>query len=387
MDIHQLVNNETEQLIKDRRFLHMHPELSFEETNTYMFILQQLQKLEHFHIRERVGDKGIVATIANHTGPSIALRADFDALPIQDEKNVPYKSQAHGVMHACGHDGHTAILLGVARILNAQFEQINGKVVLLFQFGEELAPGGAEPMTNDGALEGVDRIYGNHLWSPFEHGAIHCKYDAMLASPDMFNITIQGKGGHGAHPDTAIDAIVAMATFITNIQTIISRTVSPTSEAVLTIGKVEAGNAFNIISDKAKCFGTVRTFDPDIKILIKTAIENELKGLSIAKGITYVLDYVDGYPAVVNHHSCVDIIQRATERAGLPYKIMKQQMIGEDFSYYLQHKEGAFFFTAAGNKEQGITAPHHHPLFDFDESAMNDALNVFLNILIEEGVL
>ncbi|WP_414045508.1 amidohydrolase [Macrococcus equi] len=387
MDIHQLVNNETEQLIKDRRFLHMHPELSFEETNTYMFILQQLQKLEHFHIRERVGDKGIVATISNHTGPSIALRADFDALPIQDEKNVPYKSQAHGVMHACGHDGHTAILLGVARILNAQFEQINGKVVLLFQFGEELAPGGADPMTNDGALEGVDRIYGNHLWSPFEHGAIHCKYDAMLASPDMFNITIQGKGGHGAHPDTAIDAIVAMATFITNIQTIISRTVSPTSEAVLTIGKVEAGNAFNIISDKAKCSGTVRTFDPDIKILIKTAIENELKGLSIAKGITYVLDYVDGYPAVVNHHSCVDIIQRATERAGLPYKIMKQQMIGEDFSYYLQHKEGAFFFTAAGNKEQGITAPHHHPLFDFDESAMNDALNVFLNILIEEGVL
>ncbi|WP_414055501.1 amidohydrolase [Macrococcus equi] len=387
MDIHQLVNNETEQLIKDRRFLHMHPELSFEETNTYMFILQQLQKLEHFHIRERVGDKGIVATISNHTGPSIALRADFDALPIQDEKNVPYKSQAHGVMHACGHDGHTAILLGVARILNAQFEQINGKVVLLFQFGEELAPGGADPMTNDGALEGVDRIYGNHLWSPFEHGAIHCKYDAMLASPDMFNITILGKGGHGAHPDTAIDAIVAMATFITNIQTIISRTVSPTSEAVLTIGKVEAGNAFNIISDKAKCSGTVRTFDPDIKILIKTAIENELKGLSIAKGITYVLDYVDGYPAVVNHHSCVDIIQRATERAGLPYKIMKQQMIGEDFSYYLQHKEGAFFFTAAGNKEQGITAPHHHPLFDFDESAMNDALNVFLNILIEEGVL
>ncbi|MGV2928862.1 amidohydrolase [Macrococcus capreoli] len=387
MDIHQLVQNETEQLIQDRRYLHMNPELSFEETNTYAFILEQLNKLKHFNIREHVGEKGIVASISNHEGPSIALRADFDALPIQDQKDVPYKSKIDGVMHACGHDGHTSILLAVARILDNHFEHIHGTVVLLFQFGEELAPGGAEPMTHDGALEGVDRVYGNHLWSPFEVGAIHCKYDAMLASPDMFNITFQGKGGHGAHPDTAIDTIVAMATFITNIQTIISRNVPPTSEAVLTIGKVTAGNAFNIISDKAQCTGTVRTFDPEVKSLVKQCLENELKGLSIAKGITYTLDYIDGYPAVINHNDCVDVIKRATERAGLPYETMEQQMIGEDFSYYLQHKPGAFFFTAAGNAAQNITAPHHHPLFDFDERAMNDALNVFLHILAEEGVL
>lgn len=387
LDIQQLVQNETEQLIKDRRFLHMHPELSFEETNTYAFILEQLQQLKQFSIRERVGQKGLVATISNGSGSSIAFRADFDALPIHDQKEVPYKSHNDGVMHACGHDGHTSILLGVARILNNLFDNINGTIVLIFQFAEELAPGGAEPMANDGALEGVDRIYGNHLWSPFEHGAIHCKYDAMLASPDMFDITIQGKGGHGAHPDTAIDAIVAMATFITNIQTIVSRNVPPTSEAVLTIGKVVAGNAFNIISDKAFCTGTVRTFDPEIKTLIKTAMENELKGLSIAKGLTYTLDYIDGYPAVINHNECVDVIKRASERAGLPFNEMEQVMIGEDFSYYLQHKPGAFFFTAAGNKERGITAPHHHPLFDFDESAMNDAAMLFLNILLEEGVL
>ncbi|WP_414052118.1 amidohydrolase [Macrococcus animalis] len=387
LDIQQLVEKETEQLIKDRRFLHMHPELSFEETNTYAYILEQLQQLKHFKIREHVGGKGLVATIKNGHGPSIALRADFDALPIQDQKEVEYQSQTDGVMHACGHDGHTSILLGVARILNAHVDNINGSVVLLFQFGEELAPGGAEPMTNDGALDGVDRVYGNHLWSPFEHGAVHCKYDALLASPDLFNITIQGKGGHGAHPDTAIDAIVAMATFITNIQTIVSRTVAPTSEAVVTVGKVKAGDAFNVISDQAFCTGTVRTFAPEIKALIRITIENELKGLSIAKGITYTFDYVNGYPAVINHNSCVDVIKRATKRAGLPFKEMEQVMIGEDFSYYLQHKPGAFFFTAAGNQSRGITAPHHHPLFDFDESAMNDALNIFLNILVEEGVL
>lgn len=387
MDIQQLVENETEQLIKIRRYLHMHPELSFQETNTYAYILEQLQQLRYFNIRERVGEKGLVATINNGHGPSIAFRADFDALPIQDQKDVDYKSQTDSVMHACGHDGHTSILLGVARILNAHVDSINGTVVLLFQFGEELAPGGAEPMTNDGALDGVDRVYGNHLWSPFEHGAVHSKCDALLASPDLFNITIQGKGGHGAHPDTAIDAIVAMATFITNIQTIVSRTVSPTSEAVLTIGKVVAGDAFNVISDQAFCTGTVRTFDPEVKALIRTTMENELKGLSIAKGITYTLDYVNGYPAVINDNSCVDVIKRATKRAGLPYKEMVQVMIGEDFSYYLQHKPGAFFFTAAGNQSKNITAPHHHPLFDIDESSMNDALNVFLNILVEEGVL
>ncbi|MCE4957883.1 amidohydrolase [Macrococcoides caseolyticum] len=387
MDIHQIIAHETEELINIRRYLHMHPELSFQEIHTYQFILEQLQQLEHFTIREHVGEKGIVATIQHNNGPSIAFRADFDALPIQDQKDVPYQSQNKGVMHACGHDGHTSILLGVARVLNQHYDAINGTVVLIFQFGEELAPGGAEPMTNDGALKGVDRVYGNHLWSPFEVGAVHSKYDALLASPDMFSITIQGKGGHGAHPDTAIDAIVAMATFITNLQTIVSRSVPPTSEAVLTIGKVVAGNAFNIISDSAFCTGTVRTFDPEIKALIKRKIDNELIGLSISKGITYTLDYVDGYPAVINHNECVDVIRRAVQRSNLPYQEMRQVMIGEDFSYYLQHQPGAFFFTAAGNTDKGITAPHHHPLFDFDESAMNDALKVFLNILVEEGVL
>lgn len=280
----------------------------------------------------------------------------------------------------------TAILLSCSGS-HQQHSNIQGTIVLIFQFGEELAPGGAKPMINDGALDGVDRVYGNHLWSPFEHGAIHSKNAAMMASPDLFKITIQGKGGHGAHPDTAIDAIVAMATFITSIQTVVSRTLPPTSEAVLTIGKVEAGDAFNIISDKAICAGTVRTFDPEIKSRIKTAMDNELKGLSISKRITYTLDYLDGYPPVINHEESVDIIKRAAQKAGLPYQEMEQVMVGEDFSYFIQHKPGAFFFTAAGNKARGITAPHHHPLFDFDESAMNDALSVFLYILVEEGVL
>jgi len=386
MDIEQLIANDFDKMVAVRRYLHQHPEISFHEEKTYAYILDSLTHLKHFKIREHVGGKGIVANISNGEGPSIALRADFDALPIQDQKDVAYRSKNDGVMHACGHDGHTSILLSVARLLNSTYELITGSVTLIFQFAEEVAPGGAHDMVNDAALAGVDKVYGNHLWSPYEQGAIYSRKGALMASPDTFHITVQGKGGHGAHPDTTVDSIVVLAELIINLQTIVSRNVPPTEQAVLTIGKVVAGDTFNVISDSAYCTGTVRTFNPEVKALIKTAMDREIKGITAAKGAGYTFDYIDGYPAVINDTQSVEVIQRAAQHAGIEYKETEQLMIGEDFSYYIQHKPGAFFLTAAGNKAKGITAPHHHPLFDFDEQAMIDAVKLFLLILKEEHV-
>ncbi|WJP97688.1 amidohydrolase [Macrococcus bovicus] len=384
MDIAQVVDTQLSSLVEQRRYLHQYPELSFQETETYQYILKHLQKLTHFHIREHVGGQGIVAEIKGNGGRTVAFRADFDALPIQDEKDVPYKSKVPGVMHACGHDGHTSILLSLLSILDEHHAELNGNVSMIFQFAEELAPGGAKPMIEDGALEDVDVIYGQHLWSPFNTHEIHCTTGPMMASPDMFEVTIIGKGGHGAKPHTSVDSIVAMAQFITSIQTLVSRTINPVDSAVVTIGKVTAGNAFNIISHEATCTGTVRTFDPAVKQQIKDGLEHELQGLALAKGITYKLDYTDGYPSVVNHSREYEIVKRAAERLNLPFAEAEPMMIGEDFSYYLQEKPGAFFLTGAGHAD---APPHHHSLFDLDEDSLATGLKMFLAILMEEGIL
>lgn len=387
MNINKSAADAFDTLVERRRYLHMHPELSFQEHQTYQYILQHLNSFPHVDVREHVGGQGIVATITNGEGPVIALRADFDALPIQDEKDVPYKSTVPNVMHACGHDGHTSTLLSVAEILSSHYDEITGTVKLLFQFAEELAPGGAEPMTHDGALEGVDAIYGNHFWSQYDTNTIYSREGAIMASPDFFNVTIYGKGGHGAKPHTSIDSIVVMAEFINNIQTIVSRAIDPVESAVVTVGKVEAGQAFNIISNQAFCTGTVRTFKPEIQGAVEQALENELKGLSISKGITYDFEFMKGYPAVTNHTREYNIIKQAAARAGLVYEDTPPMMIGEDFSYYLLHKPGAFFLTGSGNADKNSTAPHHHPLFDLDEDALPSALLMFLSILQEEGVI
>lgn len=387
MNLEQLVSSEQAAMIERRRYLHMHPELSFHETETYKYILSCLQAIPNIDIREAVGGQGITARITGGDGPVIAFRADFDALPIQDEKDVPYKSTVPNVMHACGHDGHTATLLSLAAILAEHRDELSGSVVLIFQFAEEFAPGGASPMVNDGALDGVDAIYGNHFWSQFDTNTFHSINGPLMASPDMFDITIYGRGGHGAKPHMTVDAVVVMAEFIMNIQTIVARNINPIDSGVLTVGKVEAGSAFNVISDAASCSGTVRTFEPAVQEIIRTALKNELEGLAVSKGITYDLKYMKGYPAVVNHEAGYNVIKRAAERAGLSYNDTAPMMIGEDFSYYLLKRPGAFFLTGSGNAELKSTAPHHHPLFDLDEEAMSGALRMFLAILEEEGVI
>lgn len=310
-DWFQLAREKETQMIETRRYLHQYPEVSFFEKHTHAYILQRLEQLD-FDIKAPVGQNGIIAKISGATsGPTIALRADFDALPIEDLKEVPYRSKVPGVMHACGHDGHTAILLTVAELLHEYQSKLKGTVVLIFQYGEEVTPGGAQEMIADNALMGVDKIYGNHLWSGYPTGTIHTRSGPMMAQPDEFNIQIHGKGGHGAKPHETIDPVVILAEFILSTQKIVSRTIDPVKQAVISFGKIQAGEADNVIPDTAICRGTVRTFEPEVQNHIYHKMDKLLQGLALANDITYEFDYTKGYLPVYNHAASAEVVKQA----------------------------------------------------------------------------
>ncbi|NHA43089.1 M20 family metallopeptidase [Staphylococcus schleiferi] len=384
-DWFQLAYEKEQDMIETRRYLHQYPELSFQEKHTHDYIVERLQKL-NFQIDAHVGQNGILARISGEEpGPTIALRADFDALPIEDLKDVPYRSKVPGVMHACGHDGHTSILLTVAELLHAHQSELKGTVVLIFQYGEELTPGGAQEMIADNALMGVDKIYGNHLWTGYPTGTIHTRPGPMMAQPDEFHITLFGKGGHGAKPHETIDPIVILAEFILSAQKIVSRTIDPVKQAVLSFGKIEAGNADSVIPDTATCQGTVRTFDSEVQTHIYHKMDKLLQGLALANDITYSFDYIKGYLPVYNHEASAETVKKAANALNFRYHDSDLMMVGEDFSFYLKARPGAFFFTGCGNPQKETDWPHHSPHFDIDESAMKYAVSTFMKILELEG--
>ncbi len=384
-DWFQLAYEKEQDMIETRRYLHQYPELSFQEKHTHDYIVERLQKL-NFQIDAHVGQNGILARIlGEEPGPTIALRADFDALPIDDLKDVPYRSKVPGVMHACGHDGHTSILLTVAELLHEHQSELKGTVVLIFQYGEELTPGGAQEMIADNALMGVDKIYGNHLWTGYPTGTIHTRPGPMMAQPDEFHITLFGKGGHGAKPHETIDPIVILAEFILSAQKIVSRTIDPVKQAVLSFGKIEAGNADSVIPDTATCQGTVRTFDSEVQTHIYHKMDKLLQGLALANDITYSFDYIKGYLPVYNHEASAETVKKAANALNFRYHDSDLMMVGEDFSFYLKARPGAFFFTGCGNPQKETDWPHHSPHFDIDESAMKYAVSTFIKILELEG--
>ncbi|WP_226670057.1 amidohydrolase [Metabacillus litoralis] len=360
------------EMIEIRRYLHMHPEVSFQEVKTAAFIQKYYQDLG-VEIRENVGGNGIVATInGEFSGPTVALRADFDALPIQDEKDVEYKSTVPGVMHACGHDGHTATLLVLAKVLYQHRHLLKGNVVLIHQHAEEYAPGGALPMIKDGCLDGVDVIFGTHLWASEPVGKIQYRSGPIMAAADRFEIRVHGEGGHGAQPHKTKDAILIGSQIVTNLQQIVSRKVDPVSSAVVSVGSFVAENAFNIIANTAKLIGTVRTFDEDIRTQIEKEIENVIKGTCLMNNAEYEYDFVRGYPAVVNHYDETEFLREHASQVPGVYEVeeIPLQMGGEDFAYYLQHVKGTFFFTGAKPANSSDVYPHHHPKFDIDEKGM-----------------
>jgi amidohydrolase len=363
------LENAYEDMVVIRRHLHMNPELSFKEKNTAQYIFDFYAELG-IEVRQGVGGNGVVARVlGGRPGKTVALRADFDALPIQDEKDVPYKSTVPGVMHACGHDGHTATLLQLAKAIHELHEDLTGEYVFIHQHAEEYAPGGAISMIEDGCLDGVDVIFGTHLWSLTPSGTIEYLAGPVMAAADRFDITIQGAGGHGAAPHQTKDAIVIGAQLVMNLQQLVSRRVNPIDSAVLSIGSFVAQNAFNVIADSAKLGGTVRTFNPKIRDLMEREMKRVVDGTALANDCAIDFEYVRGYPAVVNHEAETEFLKTVAESIPSIESVVEStpQMGGEDFAYYLEKVPGTFFFTGAKPENP---YPHHHPKFDFDEKAM-----------------
>lgn len=367
-----------EEIVEIRRYLHQHPELSFQEVHTAKYIADFHEQLGH-EVRKNVGGHGVLAYLkGDKPGPTVALRADFDALPIQEQTEVPFKSQNDGVMHACGHDGHTATLLGLAKALNGMKSEIEGTVLFLHQHAEELPPGGAIAMIEDGCLDGVDVIFGTHLQAQMPLGEIGYRTGPLQAAPDRFDIKILGKGGHGANPHETKDSIVIGGQLIGTLQQIVSRRIDPLESAVVSICNFEAKNPYNVIADTAEMTGTVRTFKEEIRTFIEKEIERVIAGTCYSAGADYEYTYSRGYPTTVNHKEETELVAALAKHVPGVEAVNETEPImgGEDFSYYLQKVKGTFFFTGAKNPEATENYPHHHPKFDIDERALVIAAKV-----------
>lgn len=367
-------------MVEIRRDLHMHPELSNQEFRTAEKIADYLTEIGVDEVKTNVGGTGVVGIIKGaKPGKTVALRADFDALPIQDEKDVAYKSTVPNVMHACGHDGHTATLLGVATALVKNRDELAGNVVLLHQHAEE-SGGGAVPMIEAGCLEGVDVVFGTHLSSTNKTGQIFTREGYLMAATDEFQITINGKGGHGASPHETIDPIVTISSIVMNLQQIVGRNIDPIESAVVTVGSIHAGEASNVIPDSAKITGTVRTYVPEIRELIEKRIKQLVKSTCEGVGATYEVNYRHGYDAVENHQAETAYLKEVAAAAIGEENVVESPplMGGEDFGYFMQKVPGNFFFTGGALSDESLVFPHHHPRFDFDEEAMQVGGKVLL---------
>lgn len=377
-----------EQMVEWRRHLHQYPELSFQEVETPKMIAGILESYG-IEVKTQVGGRGVVGTIHGaKPGKTIALRADFDALPIPDEKEVPYKSKVPGVMHACGHDGHTATLLAVAKVLSENRDKLAGNVVLLHQHAEELNPGGAIGMIEDGCLDGVDVVFGTHLTSQAPTGTYLYAKGYAMAAADAFEIMVQGKGGHGASPHETVDAVAIGAQLVGQLQYIVSRQINPQKAAVLSVGSFHAGNAGNVIADSAVLKGTVRSFDENVREHMQREVTNIVNGISQGLHADCQLKYESGYPAVFNHAEETDAFLEAVKTFTDENQLIEMTPImgSEDFSYYLRERPGMFFFTGARNEDTGAHYPHHHPRFDFDEQAMVHAAKALTALVYHYAV-
>jgi amidohydrolase len=364
------------EMAENRRYLHAHPETSWCEVETSNFIEHKLNELGLANIKRGFGGtaSGVTADLACSDVPCVALRADIDALPITEENDVEYRSRNDGAMHACGHDCHMSALLAAAKILSGMKPRIRGRIRFIFQPAEETGdPSGARAMIGEGALEGAEAIGGMHVWSFVRSGLVQWRRGPVMASSDRFSVTFTGKGGHGAMPHSAVDPIVAAANYIGAIQTIASRELDPLDSAVVTVGQVNAGSAFNIIPDKAEILGTLRSFDAAVRNGMEHRLRRMADGVAAAyrcraeTAVKYML------PSVVNDAGMTEIFRgAATEIAGAEnMEECPPLMVSEDFSLYQERIPGMFFFMGVGNPEKGADYPHHSPRFNADEEALS----------------
>ena len=392
--IFEQCHNHFDDIVAIRRDIHQYPELGFDVHRTAGIAADALRAL-NIPVRTGIGRTGVVGDLeVPGASKRIALRADMDALPIQELTDVPYKSKIDGKAHLCGHDAHTAMLIGAARILSHLQNDLKTHVRFIFQPSEEALPGGAPAMIADGALEDVDEIYGIHVFPLYTVGEYATCLGPMLAQSDTFQITLTGRGGHAAFPHLTVDPIVIAAQFVTALQSVIARNVDPLDSAVISVTQLHggdadlqnglAGAALNVIPPKVLIGGTVRTLQKSVQKRVRGQLERILAGLADAHSATYTFTYQEGYPVTYNHEPCVTTaFSTASELVGEDNLVFPMSPIlgGEDFGYYSQKIPACFVMVGAGNEEKGIVNMCHHPQFDIDENCMIYGMALLVSLI------
>lgn len=369
--INETIQSVMPDVLNWRRTMHKHPELSFEEYWTSSYIEEQLEEIGKIEIKRPTKTSVLGIIKGALPGKKIGLRADIDALPINEERSdIDFISENENVMHACGHDGHASMLLGAAKVLVEHIDELHGEIYLIFQHAEETPPGGAVEMVNTGLFDDLDFIYGQHLFTPIPTGKIGILNGAVTANSDQFDILIKGKGGHASQPENSIDPVMIGAQVINQLQTLVSRVTSPLDSFVISTTNFHAGSAKNIIPDTAELGGSVRSIDPDTRVLAEEMIEKSVKNICDVYGASYEYTYSKGYSSVINDDDKTDQVRAlATEAFGSDVFEFPLAMGGEDFSAFSELVPSTYVFIGVGNEEKDMTYPHHHPKFGMDEEA------------------
>ena len=373
-----------EQLVAWRRDFHAHPELGFQEHRSAKVVAARLRDLG-YQVQTGVAHTGVVGLLeGKQPGPVAMARFDMDALPITEENETDYVSQNPGVMHACGHDAHMAIGLGVATLMARRRNEVSGALKLVFQPGEE-GMNGAEVMVQEGVLENPrpDVVLVTHVWNDMPVGMIGATPGAIMAAAEEWTCTVRGKGGHGAQPDQTVDPIVATAQIVTALQTVVSRNVNPLETAVVSVGAIHGGDAFNVIPPTVEMAGTIRTYSPQVRATVLRRVREVIEGVAAACGAQATLNLTQLTPAVTNDDQVVAVVQAAAEAVvGAKNVLSDERTMGsEDASFFLQEIPGCYFFLGSANAERGLNAPHHNPHFDFDETALPLGVAIMMHAL------
>ncbi len=378
-DLKEEVSRLTPELIDLRRDFHQHPELAFDETRTAKIVAERLLALD-LEVVTGVGKTGVVGLLPGKPGgKTVALRADIDALPITEESGRPFKSLNEGKAHACGHDGHTAAVLSVAKILAKHRDKLTHAVKFIFQPAEEIARG-ATLMVEEGVMRDphVDAVLSVHLWNSLPVGTVGFRAGPIFSSVDELHIEIKGKGGHGAIPQETIDPIPIAAQVVLGLQHIVSRNISPFQPAVITIGSIQGGTTWNVIPERVSLRGTLRTYDNSLRDYLVERIEDTVRGICLAAGADYEFDDRFLSPPVDNQEAVTAAMRSLAEQAiGADNVITAEQyMTGDDVAFFNRETPGCYFLVGSANPEQGLDRPHHHPKFDFDEGALPIAVEL-----------
>lgn len=384
MDIKNISNKYKDYVIEKRRYFHMNPEPSFCEFNTSKVIKEELDKLSIPYIVS--AETGIIATIkGKENGKTVLLRADMDALEVCEKNEVSYKSQKDGLMHACGHDGHVAMLLGAAHILNEIKEEIKGEIKLLFQPAEEIATGAKKMIEETNITDQIDSAFAIHLWQGVPVGKVSLESGARMAAADMFKIKIKGKSGHGSMPHETVDTALTAAAVLMNLQHLVSRNTNPLDTLVITIGKMEAGTRFNVIAGEAVLEGTARSFSKEVWEKIPEQLERVINSTCDAYGATAEIELNRATPPLVNDEKISEILKNSVEKLYGAEAVTKYEKTpgGEDFAYFTQKVPGALAFVGIRNDEKGIDAPHHNEKFDMDERGLEIGTNLYVQFALD----